>query len=83
MELGKNIGQIKLLATEDVKDFCALMSQVESDVNLHCDRYKIDAKSIMGVLTLDRSKALTVSVIEKNEGDIEAILQKIEKYLVK
>ena len=52
--------KIRLNATEDVKEFVNGASQCDFDVDVSYNRVLIDAKSILGVLSLDLSRVLTV-----------------------
>ncbi len=44
---------IKLSTIEQVKKFVNIMCTVDCDVDLRSGRYTIDAKSIMGIFSLD------------------------------
>ena len=37
----------------DVNKFVDIMSKFEGDFDLYCGRYCVDAKSILGILTMD------------------------------
>ena len=52
--------KIKLTSIMDVKEFVTVASECDFDVNIVCSRMVVDAKSVLGVLSLDLSKALTV-----------------------
>lgn len=54
--------QVMLDSIESVKKFVTLTNSCDFDVNLTNEKYKIDAKSIMGVFSLDLSKPVTVQV---------------------
>lgn len=51
---------IKLNATEDVKEFVNAASKCDFDIDISYDRVIIDAKSMLGVLSMDLTKKLTV-----------------------
>ncbi len=53
---------IKLSTIADVQKFVATVTMFESDVDIISGRYIIDAKSIMGLLSLDLSKPLEVKI---------------------
>ena len=53
---------IKLDSIEDVKEFVVLVNKCAFDVDLMSGRYAIDAKSIMGIFSLDLSKPLKMIV---------------------
>ena len=52
--------KIKLTSIMDVKEFVTVAGDCDFDINIFYNRMVIDAKSILGVLSLDLSKALTV-----------------------
>ncbi|MCB7305136.1 HPr family phosphocarrier protein [Bariatricus massiliensis] len=49
-----------MLSTDNVKEFVRSAEQCDFDVNVFYNRFVIDAKSILGVLSLDLSRVLTV-----------------------
>lgn len=71
--------QIMLATINDVKDFVSLVSQCDYDVDLISGRYAIDAKSIMGIFSLDISKPIT---LEAHTEDADEFLGKIKKFIV-
>jgi phosphotransferase system HPr (HPr) family protein len=71
-----------LSSIEAVKKFVTLTNQYDFEINLATDRYKIDAKSIMGVFSLDLSKPVTIEVNTSDEGAAE-FLEQIKQFEVK
>ena len=53
---------IMLSSIEAVKKFVSITTKYDFQINLTTDKYKIDAKSIMGVFSLDLSKPVTLEV---------------------
>ena len=53
--------KIRLNATEDVKEFVQAASKCDFDVDISYNRVIIDAKSILGILSMDLTKVLTVT----------------------
>ena len=53
--------KIRLNATEDVKEFVQAASKCDFDVDISYNRVLIDAKSILGILSMDLTKVLTVT----------------------
>lgn len=49
-----------VLKPEDVKEFVAVASKCDFDVDIYYNRYIVDAKSILGVYGLDLRQVLTV-----------------------
>ncbi|QUO33217.1 HPr family phosphocarrier protein [Faecalicatena sp. Marseille-Q4148] len=63
------------LTPNDVDEFVKAAGQCDFDVDVFYNRVIIDAKSILGVLSLDLNQTLTVRYGEKNEL-FEETLQK-------
>lgn len=80
MTIGTEICKVKLLKTEDIKSFCNLMMKFESDLFLCYGHFIIDAKSIMGVFSLDGSKELSLCILEKREGEHNQIKNLMKEY---
>ena len=51
-----------LNTVEKVKDFVNAIAMMEGDFDLASDRYVVDAKSIMGIFSLDLSKVLRLDI---------------------
>ena len=49
------------LRPDEVKNFVAVASRCEFDIDIAYNRYIVDAKSFLGVMGLDFSSVLTVS----------------------
>lgn len=52
--------KIKISTIDDAKDFVSKAVACDFDINIFYNRVIIDAKSILGVLSLDLTKVLTV-----------------------
>ena len=52
--------KIKLNATEEVQEFVNAATKCDFDIDIYYNRFLIDAKSILGILSLDLTKVLTV-----------------------
>ncbi len=73
--------QISLNSINKVKSFVNEITKFENDFDLVSGRYVIDAKSIMGIFSLDLSKPIDLN-IHANESDIENILDILKPYIV-
>ena len=51
---------IKLNATEEVQEFVNAATKCDFDIDIYYNRFLIDAKSILGILSMDLTKVLTV-----------------------
>lgn len=53
---------IHLTNVEEIKDFNHICENMDCDVDASIDKYTVDAKSIMGLMSLDYSKNVCVTV---------------------
>lgn len=58
--------KIRLNAMDEVKDFIDAAGKCNYDVDVSCNRTVIDGKSLMGVLSMDLTKELTVKYSEED-----------------
>ena len=72
--------QIMLKTINDVKAFVNSVAKYDFDVDLLSGRYAVDAKSIMGIFSLDLSKAITMEV---HSADCQDFLNEIKPFIVK
>lgn len=72
--------QISLNSIDKVKSFVNAITQYSFDFDLISGRYVIDAKSIMGIFSLDLSKPIDLAI--HAEEDIDAVLETLKPYLV-
>ena len=57
---------IRLDTINDVKSFVNTVSKYDFDVDLISGRYAVDAKSIMGIFSLDLSKPIKMEIYADN-----------------
>lgn len=67
---------IELHTMNRVKDFVNDVGKMQGEFDLIVGRYVIDAKSIMGIFSLDLSKPLQLRMTDVEECDIK----KLNKY---
>ena len=72
--------KISLNSIEKVKQFVQVISQYDGDFDLTSGRYIIDAKSIMGIFSLDLSNALTLEI--HNDACSEELLSNLSEFIV-
>lgn len=73
---------IKLETINDVKNFVSAVTTFECDFDIVADRYVVDAKSIMGIFSLDLSKPLDLHINTDDEKEISSVLKAISAVLV-
>ncbi|MCI8466173.1 MAG: HPr family phosphocarrier protein [Lachnospiraceae bacterium] len=72
--------QISLNSIDKVKSFVYDLTRYDYDFDLVSGRYVIDAKSIMGIFSLDLSKPIDLNI--HAEDNLETILETLKPYLV-
>jgi phosphocarrier protein HPr len=70
---------IMLNTINDVKNFVNTVSKYEFEVDLTSGRYVIDAKSIMGIFSLDLSKPIK---LEANCGEGSKFVEEIKPFVI-
>jgi len=71
---------ISLNSIEKVKSFVNEINKYECDFDLISGRYIIDAKSIMGIFSLDLSQSITLK-IHAEESELTEILESLKPYI--
>lgn len=71
--------RIKLSTVDDAKEFVARASKCNFDIDVYYNRVIIDAKSLLGVLSLDLTRVLTVSMHGEDEDFLKYLDQVAEK----
>ncbi len=72
--------QISLNSIGKVKSFVNAITQFEYDFDLISGRYVIDAKSIMGIFSLDLSKPIELAI--HSDENLDEIMKVLKPYLV-
>ena len=73
--------KISLNSIDKVKSFVNDISKFDFDFDLVSSRYVIDAKSIMGIFSLDLSKPIELNIHSEGEA-LEAVMKVLQPYLV-
>lgn len=72
---------ICLNTIDKVKTFVNDINRFDHDFDLVSGRYVIDAKSIMGIFSLDLSKPITLNV-HADDAQMEEVMKVLTQYLV-
>ena len=72
--------QISLNSIDKVKSFVNEITKIDYDFDLVSGRYVIDAKSIMGIFSLDLSKPIDLNIHAEDDSDV--ILQALKPYII-
>jgi phosphocarrier protein HPr len=73
---------IILSSIEAVKKFVTLTNNYNFPISLANDKYSVDAKSIMGIFSLDLSKPLQIEVddSDSNGSDAQEFIRQLEPF---
>ncbi len=71
---------ILLNSINDIKAFVNIVNKYEFDVDLTSGRYVVDAKSIMGIFSLDLSKPIKVD-IHSDDAAADAFADEIKAFI--
>ena len=72
--------KISLNSIDKVKSFVNAITQFNFDFDLISGRYVIDAKSIMGIFSLDLSKPIDLNIHAEDNSD--EVLEVLKPYMV-
>ena len=62
--------RISLQMASQVKAFVSVVQKYSYEIDLRSDRYVVDAKSILGIFSLDLSKPIVVEIHSDNCDDL-------------
>lgn len=72
--------KIRLGTINDVKEFVNAVTLCDFDVDLVSGKYVIDAKSIMGILSLDLAQPVTMVV---HTDECGGFMQRVDRFVVR
>ena len=72
--------QIILDNVDKVKAFVVTVSKYPGDATLTSGRYVVDAKSIMGIFSLDLSKPIDLAI--HTETNLDEVLEALKPYII-
>ena len=74
-----NTFYIKLSTIEDIRKFVEIVTRQDFDIDLSSGRYVVDAKSIMGIFSLDLMDKILVTAHTDN---VDALKAELAEYVV-
>ena len=69
---------IRLSLVEHVNNFVNIVTRYPFEMDLRAGRHVVDAKSILGIFSLDLSKPITLEIYS---DECEALLEEIKPFL--
>ena len=72
--------KIQLNSTESVKNFVAVVNKYPFEMDLKAGRFVIDAKSLLGIFSLDLSKPVNLEIYS---DEADELLNDLKDFIVK
>lgn len=72
--------KLNVINLSELKNFINEMIEFDSDINIHKGSYCVDAKSLLGVLSLDSSNGVDIEIVSKNDDEVKRFYKVISKY---
>lgn len=72
--------EISLDSINNVKNFVSITTKFDAEIDLISGRYIIDAKSIMGIFSIDLSKPIRLRIHEGKEN-VDDIIDALSEYV--
>lgn len=69
-------------STASIKEFVDIVNKFDCDFDLLSGRYIIDAKSIMGIFSLDLNSKIELKIHSDDDGIISAVEEALNNYIV-
>lgn len=73
---------IQLLSISDVKEFVNAANSIDFDIDLISGRYTVDAKSIMGIFSLDLTKPIVIAANTDDAEKANQFFDSIKKFII-
>ncbi len=73
---------IRLSTINDVKNFVDVVTKFNCDFDLLSERFIVDAKSIMGIFSLDLSKPMMLKINTEDVDMLYRIENELKPYIV-
>lgn len=68
------------MMTDHVKNFVSVVNRYPYDIDLKSGRFVVDAKSILGIFSIDLSRPIRMDIYSDDCGDL---LEALKDYIVK
>ncbi len=73
--------KIKLQSIADMKEFVNTMALFEGEFDLVSGRYIVDAKSVMGIFSMDLSKDLELRILDAGNKE-EEVMEALKPFMI-
>ncbi len=72
---------VNLSESQQIKTFVNIINKYAFDLDLRSGRYVVDAKSILGIFSLDLSKPVELEILSDDNAEIEKFLAEIADFI--
>ncbi len=72
---------VNLSASQQIKEFVNIISKYAFDMDLRSGKYLVDAKSILGIFSLDLSKPVELELLTDDNSEIEKFMNDIKDFI--
>ncbi|MFV0466504.1 MAG: HPr family phosphocarrier protein [Lachnospiraceae bacterium] len=69
---------VLLDSVEKIKNFCDVTNQFDIDVDVIAGHYMIDAKSILGILSMDLTEPIKFKIHTMEEAEADGIISEMQ-----
>lgn len=73
---------IRLSSIKDVRTFVEIVSRYDAEIDLICGRYIVDAKSLMGIFSLDLLNPIKLTAQTENSDELTKLFEEIKPFIV-
>jgi len=73
--------QIKLVTIEDIRNFVNILAKYNIDLDLQQGRYIVDARSLMGIFSLDLLKPVDFAINSEDESIVNSVLNDVKAWI--
>lgn len=78
----QNEFKVLLETVEKIKKFINIVNKYDEDIDISKGRYTVDAKSVIGIFTLDLTEAVKVVFFSDNSDRINKFRNDIKDFLI-
>lgn len=75
-----NMIKVQFRGLDSVKNFVNILSKFECDFDIVDKRYVIDAKSIMGLFSLDLTHPLDLKIYSEDEAVVKSVIESLDEF---
>ncbi len=73
---------VRISTIQDVRTFVETVTKYNMEIDLSSGRYVVDAKSIMGIFSLDLLNPIELTAHTEDETEAQALLRDLKPFIV-